>query len=165
MKKIQLYSLLFFIGLLISGIQPKEYFTWFLEVLPAIIGFLILAFTYKNFRFTNFTYFFILIHCSISDQTCTHAQMFNSFCPNTTTQVNCTSQGSYCPVGSIAEQPCPTGHYCVNSATIMSCPLGTFSNITSASSVSTCNCCSAGTYCNTTGCAVCTECPANTVAL
>jgi putative membrane protein len=51
--------------LLISGIQPKEYFTWFLEVLPAIIGFLILAFTYKNFRFTNFTYFFILIHCYI----------------------------------------------------------------------------------------------------
>ena len=65
MKKLQLYSLLFFIGLLISGIQPKEYFTWFLEVLPAIIGFLILAFTYKNFRFTNFTYFFILIHCYI----------------------------------------------------------------------------------------------------
>ena len=65
MKKLQLYSLLFFIGLLISGIQPKEYFTWFLEVLPAIIGFLILTFTYKNFRFTNFTYFFILIHCYI----------------------------------------------------------------------------------------------------
>jgi putative membrane protein len=65
MKKIQLYSLLFFAGLLVSGIHPKEYFTWFLEVLPAIIGLLILAFTYKEFRFTNFTYFFILIHCYI----------------------------------------------------------------------------------------------------
>ncbi|MQP53223.1 MULTISPECIES: DUF2238 domain-containing protein [unclassified Flavobacterium] len=65
MKKIQLYSLLFIVGLVISGVYPKEYFTWFLEVLPAIIGFLILAFTYKKFPFTNFTYFFILIHCYI----------------------------------------------------------------------------------------------------
>ena len=59
MKKLQLYSLLFFVGLLISGIHPKEYFTWFLEVIPAIIGFAILAFTFKRFQFTNFTYFFI----------------------------------------------------------------------------------------------------------
>ena len=65
MKKLQLYSLLFFIGLLVSGIYPKEYFTWFLEVLPAVIGFAILAFTFKRFQFTNFTYFFILIHCYI----------------------------------------------------------------------------------------------------
>ena len=65
MKKLQLYSLLFFVGLLISGICPKEYFTWFLEVLPAVIGFAILAFTFKRFQFTNFTYLFILIHCYI----------------------------------------------------------------------------------------------------
>ena len=65
MKKLQLYSLFFFVGLLISGIHPKEYFTWFLEVLPAVIGFTILAFTFKRFQFTNFTYFFILIHCYI----------------------------------------------------------------------------------------------------
>lgn len=65
MKTLKLYILLFFIGLIISGITPKEYFTWFLEVLPAIIGFLILLFTYKKFQFTNFTYFFILLHCYI----------------------------------------------------------------------------------------------------
>mgnify|MGYP006191095261 FL=1 len=65
MKKLQLYTILFFLGLLISGINPKEYFTWFLEVLPAIIGFAILAFTFNRFRFTNFAYFFILIHCFI----------------------------------------------------------------------------------------------------
>ena len=65
MKTKQLFIVLFFIGLVISGIQPKEYFTWFLEVSPAIIGLLILIFTYKKFEFTNFTYFFILIHCYI----------------------------------------------------------------------------------------------------
>jgi uncharacterized membrane protein YjdF len=65
MKKLQLYTLLFFVGLVVSGIYPKEYFTWFLEVLPAVIGFAILAFTFKRFQFTNFTYLFILIHCYI----------------------------------------------------------------------------------------------------
>ncbi len=65
MKIKLLYILLFFIGLIISGIYPKEYFTWFLEVSPAIIGLLILVFTYKSFQFTDFTYLFILIHCYI----------------------------------------------------------------------------------------------------
>ena len=65
MKTKQLLIVLFFVGLILSGIQPKEYFTWFLEVSPAIIGFLISLFTYKKFQFTNFTYFFILIHCYI----------------------------------------------------------------------------------------------------
>ncbi len=65
MKPIHSFIVLFFIGLIVSAIQPKEYFTWFLEVVPAIIGFIILAFTYKKFTFTNFTYFFILIHCYI----------------------------------------------------------------------------------------------------
>ena len=46
-------------------INPKEGFTCFLEVLPAVIGVLILIFTFKKFRFTNFTYFLILIHCII----------------------------------------------------------------------------------------------------
>jgi len=59
------YIVLFLIGLLLSAIQPKEYFTWFLEVIPAIVGFVILVLTYKKFSFTNFTYFFILIHCII----------------------------------------------------------------------------------------------------
>ena len=59
------YIVLFLIGLLLSAIQPKEYFTWFLEVLPAILGFFILIFTYKKFQFTNYTYFFIILHCII----------------------------------------------------------------------------------------------------
>lgn len=65
MKTKQLLLLLFFVGLLVSGIQPKEYFTWFLEVLPAVIGLIVLVVTNKKFQFTNFTYIFILVHCYI----------------------------------------------------------------------------------------------------
>lgn len=65
MKKLTIYIILFFISLIVSAIYPKEYFTWFLEVIPALIGFAILALTYKKFAFTNFTYFFILLQCII----------------------------------------------------------------------------------------------------
>jgi len=58
--------LVVFFGTLIwSIINPKESFTCFLEIIPAIIGLLVLTLTFKRFRFTNFTYFFILIHCII----------------------------------------------------------------------------------------------------
>lgn len=65
MKYIYFLVALFFISFLASVINPKEGFTCFLEVIPAIIGFLILVFTFKKFRFTNFTYTLILIHCII----------------------------------------------------------------------------------------------------
>ncbi|TRX21515.1 DUF2238 domain-containing protein [Flavobacterium franklandianum] len=65
MKNIYL-MLVVFIGTFIwSIINPKEVFTCFLEIIPAIIGVLILALTFKKFRFTHFTYFLILIHCII----------------------------------------------------------------------------------------------------
>jgi len=48
-----------------SAIKPFEYFTWFLEVLPAIIGVLVLLLTYKNFQFTKLVYGLIFIHCVI----------------------------------------------------------------------------------------------------
>lgn len=57
--------LLFVVGLVWSGINPKDYFTWILEVAPAIIGLLVLIATYKRFKLTDFTYYFILIHCWI----------------------------------------------------------------------------------------------------
>jgi putative membrane protein len=62
---VKIYIVLFFLGLVLSAVQPKEYFTWFLEVIPALVGFIILVFTYKKFQFTNYTYSFILIHCII----------------------------------------------------------------------------------------------------
>ncbi|MFM2213536.1 MAG: hypothetical protein RL427_799 [Bacteroidota bacterium] len=65
MKAIKSYITLFFLALLASAVHPKEYFTWFLEVVPALIGFCVLAMTFKRFRFTNLTYGFLLLHCII----------------------------------------------------------------------------------------------------
>ena len=48
-----------------SGIGPRDRFTWFLEVLPAIVGAGLLAATYRSFRFTPLLYALILIHCLI----------------------------------------------------------------------------------------------------
>jgi len=38
-KTVILYIAIFFTTLALSAIQPKEYFTWFLEVIPALIAF------------------------------------------------------------------------------------------------------------------------------
>jgi putative membrane protein len=65
MKYIYALLMVFTATLLWSILNPKEVFTCFLEIIPAIIGVLILALTFKRFRFTNFTYTLILIHCII----------------------------------------------------------------------------------------------------
>lgn len=65
MKYKAILLLIFGTVLLWSAIGPKDYFTWFLEVLPALIGLVILVFTYKRFKFTNLVYGLILIHCII----------------------------------------------------------------------------------------------------
>ncbi|HSA34637.1 MAG TPA: DUF2238 domain-containing protein, partial [bacterium] len=64
-NKHKLFVVVFFIGLIWSGVYPKDQFTWIMEVFPAIIGFIVLAATYKRFRFTDLVYTFILIHCWI----------------------------------------------------------------------------------------------------
>ncbi len=48
-----------------SAINPKDYFTWVLEVAPAVIALVLLAVTYKKFQFTKLVYGLILIHCCI----------------------------------------------------------------------------------------------------
>lgn len=55
----------FLLILLWSVINPKDLFTWFLEVLPALIGLLVLIITYNRFRLTNLLYVLILIHAVI----------------------------------------------------------------------------------------------------
>jgi putative membrane protein len=65
MKYLKILLVLFFAVLIWSAIRPKEYFTWFLEVVPALIGLLVLIFTFKKFRLTNFLYTIIFIHCCI----------------------------------------------------------------------------------------------------
>ncbi|MEN1934178.1 DUF2238 domain-containing protein [Paenibacillus sp. 102] len=73
----------FWIALLISGIYPKDPFTWFLEVAPAIILVLILMITYRHFRFTTFTYVWVFIHMSIlligGHYTYAEVPLFNCF--------------------------------------------------------------------------------------
>lgn len=55
-----------FCGSLIwSAIAPYDYFTWFLEVLPALIGALLLLLTHNRFRFSRLSYALILLHCII----------------------------------------------------------------------------------------------------
>ncbi|NQZ54217.1 MAG: DUF2238 domain-containing protein [Piscirickettsiaceae bacterium] len=62
----KIFWLTIFIAVFIwSGINPKDQFTWFLEVLPAAIGLMVMAYTYKSFKLTSLVYILILIHCII----------------------------------------------------------------------------------------------------
>lgn len=54
-----------FILLIWSGAYPRDQFTWFLEVLPAIIGAIVLIATYTRFKLTNLAYILIWIHAAI----------------------------------------------------------------------------------------------------
>ena len=55
----------FTVVLVWSGINPKDQFTWFLEVFPALIGFVLIVLTYKKFPLTPLLYTLILIHMII----------------------------------------------------------------------------------------------------
>lgn len=48
-----------------SAIRPHDYFTWFLEVFPVIIGGSVLAATYRRFRFTKLVYALMALHALI----------------------------------------------------------------------------------------------------
>jgi len=55
-----------FIGVLIwSGINPKDFTTWVLEVVPALIAIALLFYTRNSFPLTTLTYTLILIHSVI----------------------------------------------------------------------------------------------------
>ncbi|MGM7317427.1 DUF2238 domain-containing protein [Idiomarina sp. ST10R2A5] len=60
-----LWIVIFTIVLVWSGINPKDPFTWLLEVAPAVIGAVLLALTYNSFRLTPLLYAFILAHCVV----------------------------------------------------------------------------------------------------
>ena len=59
------WLLVYFVVLIWSAIGPKDYFTWFLEVFPALLGLIAMAATYRQFRLTPLAYFLILVHCII----------------------------------------------------------------------------------------------------
>jgi len=64
-KLILFWIATFLLVLIWSVVKPHDYFTWFLEVLPAILGLAVLAITYKSFRFTKLAYWLMLIHAVI----------------------------------------------------------------------------------------------------
>lgn len=70
MRPEQKPALLFLLGVFVlvltwSAIHPHDYFTWSLEVFPALIALGVLAFTYRTFPFTTFVYALIAIHACI----------------------------------------------------------------------------------------------------
>jgi putative membrane protein len=65
MKYHKLLISIFITILIWSSINPKDYFTWILEVFPAVIGLIILITVYPRFKFTNLVYTLILIHSCI----------------------------------------------------------------------------------------------------
>lgn len=62
---IKVWLFIYFAVFIWSAINPKDLFTWFLEVFPAIIALITLALTYKNFKLTPLVYTLILTHCII----------------------------------------------------------------------------------------------------
>jgi len=55
----------FFLVLAWSAIDPRDYPTWALEVAPAIVGLVMMAFTWNSFRLTSLLYWLILAHCVV----------------------------------------------------------------------------------------------------
>lgn len=61
----KIWIVIFCAFLIWSAINPFDYFTWFLEVVPAIIGVFVLWKTEKSFPLTILAYDLILIHSVI----------------------------------------------------------------------------------------------------
>jgi putative membrane protein len=60
-----LWLAIYFTGLVWSAVDPHDYFTWFLEAVPALIGLAALVATRKRFPLTSLAYTLILLHCLI----------------------------------------------------------------------------------------------------
>lgn len=64
-RKHWIYLILFFLVTIWSGYRPFDLTLWFLEAGFCLIGVALLIMTFKRFRFTDQTYFFIFIHLMI----------------------------------------------------------------------------------------------------
>ena len=66
MKEVRTSHIVLLLGVAIvfiwSGIRPYDRLTWYLEVFPGVVGIIILAATYRRFRFTTLTYTLIGLH-------------------------------------------------------------------------------------------------------
>lgn len=63
--KILIWVIVFLSVLTWSAIEPADQLTWWMEVIPAIVGFIVLIMTRKRFPLTELVYFLILIHAII----------------------------------------------------------------------------------------------------
>ncbi len=59
------WLLIFSVVLIWSAINPKDTFTWVLEVAPAVIALFVLVLTRNSFPLTSLVYLLILLHCII----------------------------------------------------------------------------------------------------
>jgi putative membrane protein len=59
------FIFVFLAGLVWSATHPKDYFTWFLEVFPALVAFAIFTLTYSRYRFTDMVYVLLLVECYV----------------------------------------------------------------------------------------------------
>ena len=60
-----LWLAIFFVVLTWSAVNPADRATWWLEVLPALVGLALLVFTRKSFPLTPLCYWLILAHCIV----------------------------------------------------------------------------------------------------
>ena len=63
--KILMWVIVFLSVLTWSAVEPADRLTWWMEVIPAIVGFIVLIMTRKHFPLTELVYFLILIHAII----------------------------------------------------------------------------------------------------
>ncbi len=64
--RLLLFLVLSFLGAFLwSGLHPRDLFVWFLEVLPAIAGFVILVATCRRFRFSTLAYVLLWLHALV----------------------------------------------------------------------------------------------------
>lgn len=61
----RLWIIVFMLVFAWSVITPADYFTWVLEVAPAVVTVLVLLVTRKSFPLTGLVYTLILVHCII----------------------------------------------------------------------------------------------------
>ncbi len=68
-SRVQLFHwvllIVFFAALIWSGISPFDRYTWFLEVVPALIAIPIIIFSFRKFPLTHLVYSLILLHAIV----------------------------------------------------------------------------------------------------
>jgi putative membrane protein len=62
------WTAVFMMVLVWSGIAPKDFMTWCLEVFPAVVGGVVLWFTRQRFPLTPMLYVLILHLCGSTDR-------------------------------------------------------------------------------------------------